>query len=567
MKLHSVALENFRSYRKKQTFALPSPGLIYVYGANGFGKSSLFESVFWCLFGKTTRNLKAGVVANWKIKKGCTVTVKGEAFGKAFTVHRSWKPNLLQLNGKEVDQITLEKELGITPIRFTHSYYFPQISESFFDLKPEAKLSLLADVLGLEKWETASDVAGVATQELNISIGQLEGQLSEINMAIKTHADLIEQYGEREAEWNEEQKRKRNALSKRSKDSTGQQEKLQTRIGTLEKAIKKIKQPMVVGLNLPVLMHRKNICKQQRLSLLNTTTGNKCSACNQPISPRHFKKELAKVDLELASIRKEIAEQQAKSDKFAKEQREYDDQVDDLKIKLRAAEKELAGIEATIKAEKRERAEVEKENPYTAQRKQSLAMKVKAKKRNQQVEEELSNLSAEVEHTHFWIKGFKEVRLLIVDSVLSQLEIEVNQAIQELGLIGWEIKFDVEKENKSGTIRRGFTVLVLSPDNEEAVPWESWSGGETQRLRLAGAWGFANLIHDMSGDSPNFEFWDEPSNWLTEEGINQMMEALSERATRHKRTIMLADHRASDFGGFSAKIQITKTEKGSRIQS
>ena len=98
--------------------------------------------------------------------------------------------------------------------------------------------------------------------------------------------------------------------------------------------------------------------------------------------------------------------------------------------------------------------------------------------------------------------------------------------VQELG-IKMHIKFDTERETTTGTVSKGFQVLIYSPDNKEPVPWEAWSGGEAQRLRLAGSMGLASLILDSKGIKSNIEIFDEPSAYLSQSGIEDLVELLT----------------------------------------
>jgi DNA repair exonuclease SbcCD ATPase subunit len=165
----------------------------------------------------------------------------------------------------------------------------------------------------------------------------------------------------------------------------------------------------------------------------------------------------------------------------------------------------------------------------------------------------------------FWVRGFKEVRLQLIAEALEQLEIEANSELMELGLIDWELRFDVDSETKKGTLSRGFSVSVLSPHNDERVPWEAWSGGESQRLRIGAQCGLANLIRDRTGCDLPLEVWDEPTEGLSEEGITDLMNALKERAIREGRTIWVVDHRSLGYGGFDGTVTVVKDDKGSRI--
>jgi len=126
------------------------------------------------------------------------------------------------------------------------------------------------------------------------------------------------------------------------------------------------------------------------------------------------------------------------------------------------------------------------------------------------------------------------------------------------------IKFDIERENKGGRVTKGFTVLVFAPNRTEPTRWEAFGGGATQRLRLAGNLGLANLIMERRGLRSNVEFYDEPSHHLSNAGIGDLLNTLQERAKLESKRIWVVDHHSLDFG-FDGQVVVTKDEKGSSL--
>lgn len=186
---------------------------------------------------------------------------------------------------------------------------------------------------------------------------------------------------------------------------------------------------------------------------------------------------------------------------------------------------------------------------------------------NKERENSFDLLEAKVEDesaSRYWVRGFKSVKLFAVSNALNELEAEVNSALDGLGLGGWSVEFDVDKENKSGTLSKGFFAFINGPDNLEPVKWEAWSGGESQRLRLAASLGLANMIRSSKGLDLPFEIWDEPSQWMSDAGITGLLDVLQRRAKRLKRQIWLIDHRGLEHP-FDAAICVTKTLEGSKI--
>src|ERR1700676_2379299 len=91
------------------------------------------------------------------------------------------------------------------------------------------------------------------------------------------------------------------------------------------------------------------------------------------------------------------------------------------------------------------------------------------------------------------------------------------------------------------------------------------SGGESQRARLAVSLGLANLIQRWAGVRWSLEVFDEPTAFLSEQGIEDLLEALASRARDQQRSIWVCDHRALASGSFDGVLQIEKDAGGSRV--
>jgi energy-coupling factor transporter ATP-binding protein EcfA2 len=133
-----------------------------------------------------------------------------------------------------------------------------------------------------------------------------------------------------------------------------------------------------------------------------------------------------------------------------------------------------------------------------------------------------------------------------------------------LGLTDWRVEFDIERENKSGGVTKGFSVLLYPPKRDKPIRFESYSGGETQRLRLAGDLGLANLIMERAGLTSMIEVYDEPASFLSAEGLLDVAETLHQRALTHGKRIFLIDHSTMDFGD-AERLLVVKDERGSRL--
>jgi DNA repair exonuclease SbcCD ATPase subunit len=215
-------------------------------------------------------------------------------------------------------------------------------------------------------------------------------------------------------------------------------------------------------------------------------------------------------------------------------------------------------------AEKSAEALLAEKNPHAARKARLLADRAEAEAKLREQKGIRRRTNAAIIRADFWRAGFKRVRLFMVRRVLAHLELEVASAAFMLGLVGWKIEFSTELETKSGSIRSGIHIVVSS--SHASAPWEVWSGGEGQRVRLAVALGLSSMIQRMAGISMGFEVFDEPSAWLSAEGIEDLLAALKHRVEINHKSAWLCDHRALIYSGFSEIWQVRKDADGSSLR-
>ena len=181
MKIKRVHIENFFSIESID-YDLDSPGLHLVLGkntdnkaldSNGSGKSSFFEAIIWCLYGKTVRDVPIDSVVR-KGSEGASVWVEiGEdkQFEEAESIFvcRSRKnkksvldirvgspkgPNLFGANSVVDLQQDLDLILGADFNTFTNSVYFSkEVSKFFMISNDNDRKALLESILQLFSFE------------------------------------------------------------------------------------------------------------------------------------------------------------------------------------------------------------------------------------------------------------------------------------------------------------------------------------------------------------------------------------------------------------------------------
>lgn len=607
--LHTLEMLNFRSYRGEHSFDFPDRDGLYFFagtnsvdaiGGNGAGKSTLWEAVTWCLYGRTTRGLKADDIITWG-ESTCRVSLELTVGDNRYLIKRSQKPNSLTIDDKPVDQEELEKHIRLNFEAFSCSVLNAQFGTSFFAMKPAAKLTLFSDIMRLGFWLDASDRAAKQARELETEIDRWRTVIEQHKAKIElTKADIVDLEA-KETNFKAERQRQIDEIKKQSLESWGDTREYATIVENAPRVeaklladLKAAKRVLVryaayVELVLEKISDNNASKKiytgnyEAHLSAIKRLerTAGACRECGRLMDEQHKKTELARLDghLKTSEINikaahetheshlKDLVRQKSKVAKIESEIEEINDEITAHKRKVAQAEAKADAAQAKFdELGERLHAIEGAANPHTEML-QRKRMQLKAyKKIITESTESLNQAEAEHVAVSYWIKGFKQVRLFIIEQAFNALELEVNNSLAQLGMVEWQITFDIERENKAGGITKGFVVFVKGPSNPEPVKWESWSGGETQRLQLAGDLGLANLIMQQAGLRNTIEVFDEPSTHMSAEGLVDLANLLHERALNDGKRIWIVDHTAiTNFGDFEAIIKVRKDKHGSRI--
>lgn len=602
-----VVLNNFKSFKGEHTLnLLEVQGMVFLTGKNektpslmrnGAGKTSLIDAISWCWYGKTSDGVKGNEVINRECKT-CSVTVYSIVGDQECIVQRTQSPNLLTLNSQVIENDVIPKTIRLSYEAFCYSILIPQNGQMFFDLSPTEKLNLFSDILGLNYWVELSDKAAVECKKINSKFNEIYVKNASLKGNQESLNNTLTQLKDKSSVWEDEQRDVISSIAISIEGTTGQRtltekaikaknkelKKLQPKLNSLEQEINALGQQIDVTeeVKQEVMTEYKlidadiNRLKKEKEKLLNLK--GTCSLCLQDIDPDHVKLETVRLESELKELfsKKEILtdERLCVDEELAKlnTQRNYligqfhnlTDEKDELvketsnlEWNFNSYQRNIEGLKISLEEEK------QRKNTYQEliQDKQQQLEDI-----SNLIEENLENLNIleqQLKATEYWVSNFKKIRLLIIEEVLLSLEIEVNNNLESLGLVKWKIEFDIERENKSGGVTKGFSVLVYDPDAEKPIKWETFSGGESQLLRLAGALGLSNLILERAGLISKIEVYDEPSTHVS--NVTALVETLHRRVVEQNKTIILVDHSAIEYP-FDATLTVIKDENGSRIQ-
>jgi len=150
--------------------------------SNGAGKSSVFDAIYYGLYGKSLRSVPARDLIR-RTATDANLSLFFESKGRNYLVQRSivnGKQKLelseggmaIYANNKTELQVELERILGMSPDLFAHVVLMGKGGRLFSELGDAGRKKLIEGVLELQVYEQAASVAGKRIRELE---GEMEG--------------------------------------------------------------------------------------------------------------------------------------------------------------------------------------------------------------------------------------------------------------------------------------------------------------------------------------------------------------------------------------------------------
>lgn len=606
----TITIENFKSFTSKQTLAfdeLPI-GLCFLRGendvdvdleSNGSGKSSIWDALSWCLYGKTPDGLRNPDLMPWGTKAKTTVTLELDVDdGESISIRRCANPNSLRLNGKDIGSEEVERLIGINYSTFTNTILLGQGQDLFFDLGPADKLSLFSDALDLQRWDDRASKASEKCRVLETQRDDVDRDLVAGTSKLDQIKGLLKDVSTKADSWTDETQKRMDVLEvalekdrkllESAKVKKVSAEVVEDGALTEKDALEKSWKPAYDTLfelrdELAALESTKK-AKQSKLKELKADLSGlkkspNCPTCGQPVEKKNLAKHTQELEHRISKLEDVLEEIDvgAARDKYVEQEKvierlrpQFDEKAETAKkarSEVNMWSERLRELSVSVTTKERELKDLQNAvNPYSDQLRKMKKEREVLVKVVEESKEELAKLDRRIARVKYWVRGFKDVRLYIMHEVLAELQMATNSMLDSVGLRDWRVEYDVEQETKAGTVKRGLSVMIYSPMNDKPVRWESWSGGEGQRLRLVGAMALSEVLLSYAGVDTNLEIFDEPNRGLSPGGIQDLCEFLRDRSKALGRQVWYTDQQSPQSSLFSAVITVTKTaDQGSRI--
>jgi DNA repair exonuclease SbcCD ATPase subunit len=584
--LDRLYLENFRSFIEPTAIAFsPEPGLKLVsgenqieprLGGNGVGKSSLFDALAFALYGSSVKGLRASDLISHG-RQTLDVAVHMMVDGRSVLIRRTAPPMRIQIDAEPAEQAEVDRLIGLSRERFCHSVIFGQAVPLFLDLPVPARGDLLDEVLHLGIWMDAAEAASTQAKEHAAKLNDERAQIATLQGRLEGLGDPVQWRASVDA-WEEERRARLERVLGSLEDADERLDTAQAALGaevplpdqeTAKTAYTQARQEhqMTVEEQIRIQSDLKHLDDEVKFLAEHDV----CPTCNQPLTKEHKRVHQLKLApaferLRLADglIRKAVADA---AERMITRDREWHDAVSVNQahwIAHHQQESEVKRLSEALSSLAEDAERIGNEvNPHEEHYQRVLAEHAKLSRQLADLRIAEQQAVSRLATLDFWKQGFRRVRLFCLERVLAELTIETRNALMALGLAGWSATFKTATETKAGTLRLGVQVEIQAPN--AVSKFDQLSGGEGQRARLAVSLGLATLIQRWAGVRFNFEVYDEPTAYLSSEGIVDLLNNLTERADANNRSIYICDHRSLEHGGFSEIIRLVKDENGSRI--
>jgi DNA repair exonuclease SbcCD ATPase subunit len=589
MRFETLTLNRFRSFINTTVLDLSAgPGLVLVTGrnevdpmlaANGVGKSTLFDALCWVLSGKTGRGGRGPSVLPEGKDGPALVTLQGTNRGNSFVLTRQQSPNKLMLDttGKPeiIDQKALDAFIGVDYDEFLRGCYHVQGAVGFIELRPALMLDELSSYLNLAVYDEAQADAVSKYTQAHTATTAAQAKLV-------AAAENIIRAREQEAALGADSAMHARQRLQAARLATGALKAAQRRLDNARKAYVGVQATMPRPSNkewklaFAAFEKARDRFKaaddlelklsRERVKLDKALKEGECPLCGQPLhdygkmrlAARRANEQHDEAAGKLDMMRERMNRAAKKANALEKELAE---EVEIYELEMAEHIKKIAKFESKVEELEREKERIgTMEDPYEAQLVRVETAIRLIERETIESNEELARAADTIGHAGYWRKGFKDLKLYVIKQAVARFSLAANDALHSLGMVDWQVAL----KSESMVEGRGKLEVAITRGDGVARDPSELSYGELQRVKLAFELGLGDLCLSAASTTFNVELWDEPTNWLSEQGVRQLLSLLERRAHATNKRIYVADHRLLEYG-WSAVVEVVKDGEGSRV--
>lgn len=207
MNFKSMEIENFKSFGATPIkIDLDFQGKKLLVGANGSGKTSMFDALVWCIYGKT--ELRADNVVNKLTKENCKVEILFENGGKEYVITRYRKHKVhgnsvyLFEEGENITprtasdtQALIEEIVGIDYRALSSSVVLSsETYKKFLRETGASRLSIFDSVFSLKEISSYGKITKSKIKSKRSSVVEIENRIATLDGSLNSLTDGLKSY-------------------------------------------------------------------------------------------------------------------------------------------------------------------------------------------------------------------------------------------------------------------------------------------------------------------------------------------------------------------------------------
>ena len=531
-------------------------------GRNGVGKSSLVESVYWCLFGSTIRDIKKDKVIHNQTDKNCVVVmefiIEINNTSKKYKLTRSLEPTKIVLleDGNDITLSTMPKtdelikeliganeEVFQNAVIMTANNTLPFMAQKKIDKRKFVEGILNLGIFGqmllktradYNEYKKENDILGsvFSTQNKNLSLYQNQ---IEKNKEIKTqkieslknkildNTKKIDLYIDNSSIEIKIQEKRDFIISKENSTL-----KLEDGLLKIENELQKLFKDQLES-----DFEVKNI--KERISEAKKKEGT-CPTCKK-------KYENDDICIDINDLSEKLSTNLDKNEKINKKISTFADKKRTLKTAISSNKFEVENLNKEI-----QQLLVDSKEIYHLKDKNEELLKdieeIENSKDN--VDDLIENVKKEIKESEDKIQKLQK-QLLILETakfVVSEEGVKSYIVKKMLSVLNSQLNFYLKTLNAPCTCEFNelFEETIYNSNGKECS-YFNFSGGERKRIDIAILFMFQDILKLQTGVSFNISMYDELfDSALDESGVFNVMDVLKDRVEKTQETIYIISH-------------------------
>lgn len=583
-----ISIRNFLSIGNEPVKINFTPGLHIITGINrdkpdrqnGIGKTSVVESIYFAIFGKTIRDIRKDLIANNCSNESCEVildfTVDELGSFNSYTVTRTLNPTKLYLykNGKDETRDTMKNTeaeianiLSATPSIFENCVVMTLNGTIPFMAKSKIeKRKFIEGIFNLEIFSEmllkVRDNFSSAKRVYEIELTKLEEQIKSYNIldnrkqnTLKSQQDKIDEYTKRQLS---NLKEMESLILKNSKYCEQDVQDVIKELSKYDDGIIKCDQK-IERLNEVKLSNNISATQKDKEIKNIGTNKDKCPVCLRSIT-EHDINHINSEKQTLIEERDKFLETVIKSNSDIELTRSQ-------KLKIKAHLNKLQDRISQIKIENAEKVNNEKRiEQLTAWQIQLKEDITNINNTNTEFDDILLNLNKEIDiirnnsnkyRTHLnlletvkYIVSEEGVKTYIVNKILELFNSKISLYLKKMD------------SNCSCYFNELFEEEIIN-DKNKISSYFNFSGAERKNIDFACLFTFMDMRRLQGNVSYNISIYDELfDSSLDEKGVDIITNILKERVQTHNECVMIISHRKESVNIATGEVIFLEKKDG-----